>query len=105
MSTCTWPLGNGESLTFKVYGSSTTWNKVAGLYIFAYQNGQHWYALYVGQTDDFSSRLNSHERWDEAVRKGATHIHALSVPLAANRDRYEKMLIQHLQPRMNSVLK
>lgn len=105
MNTCTWPLGNGETLTFNIYDQSANWNNVAGLYIFSYSDGQHWYALYVGQANDFSSRIPSHERWDEAVRKGANHVHALSVSQAANRDKWEKMLIQHLQPPMNQQLK
>lgn len=102
MRTCNWPLGNGEILKFKIYDHQTTWNNVAGLYIFAYQDGQNWYALYVGQTDNFSCRIPNHERWDEAHRKGATAVHALVVPLAANRDRLEKMLIQNLRPPLNS---
>jgi hypothetical protein len=102
MLTCNWPLGNGESLGCHIYDPDTNWNQAAGVYIFAYPTDQtSWRALYVGQADDFSSRLPSHERWNEAVRLGATHIHALVVPLAANRDRLEKMLIQNLQPRMN----
>jgi len=105
MSTCHWPLGNGETLAFSIYGSDSEWNNVPGLYIFAYQGEQYWHPLYVGQTDDFSSRLPSHERWDEAVRKGATHIHALSVSQAAMRDTYEQLLIQNLQPAMNFQLR
>lgn len=102
MSTCKWPCGNGQTIEFTIYGSNTTWNSVAGLYVFTYRTGQtDWYALYVGQAKDFSSRFASHELWNEAVRLGATHIHALVVPLAANRDKWEKMLIQHLQPPMN----
>jgi hypothetical protein len=101
MSTCKWPLGNGQSLEFTIYDSNTGWNSVAGLYIFAYTDGQYWRALYIGQADDFSTRLPYHERLEEAVRLGATHIHALVVPLAANRDKFEKMLIQTLQPPMN----
>ena len=102
MSTCKWPIGNSEALEFTIYDSAVTWNKVAGLYIFAYRTDEvHWTALYVGQAEDFSVRLPSHEKWNSAVRLGATHIHALVVPLAANRDKWEKMLIQHLQPRMN----
>lgn len=102
MATCTWPLGNGEMLEFTIYGSGTTWNKVAGLYIFAYRTDEtHWRALYIGQTDDFSARMPSHDKWSEATRLGATHVHALVVPLVANRDKWEKMLIQHLQPPMN----
>jgi hypothetical protein len=102
MNTCAWPLGNGSSLDFDVYPENTKWNKAAGLYIFSYQDGQYWRALYVGQTDDFSSRIPSHERFAEAGRKGATHIHALVVPLADNRDRWEEMLIRNLQPPMNA---
>jgi len=105
MSTCNWPLGNGQTLEFTVYNSNTTWNKVAGLYIFAYNDGQLWRALYVGQTDDFSLRIPNHERWNEALQKGATAIHAISVPLAANRDTWEEMLIRHLQPPMNTLLR
>jgi hypothetical protein len=104
MSTCRWPLGNGQTLTFHVYDSNDKWLKAAGLYIFAYlaKDGL-WRALYVGQTDDFSSRLPSHERLDEAIQHGATHIHAVQVPLAANRDEWERLLISHLQPQLNEL--
>lgn len=101
MSTCNWPLGNGQTLEFTVYNSNTGWNKVAGLYIFAYVGGEYWRSLYIGQAEDFSTRMPNHERLEEAVQQGATHIHAAVVPLAANRDKWEKMLIQHLQPPMN----
>ena len=105
MSTFNWPLGNGQTLEFTVYGSSTTWNKKAGLYIFTYLTQQGWTPVYVGQTDDFSARLPNHERWDEAVRLGATHVHAVVVPLQANRDLWERMLIRNLQPRLNDQLR
>lgn len=103
---CNWPLGNGETLGFTVYDPNANWNRVAGLYVFAYRTDPtHWKAMYVGQSNDFSSRLPAHDRWDEAARRGATHIHALVVPLAANRDNWEEMLIQHLQPPMNAQLR
>lgn len=102
MNTCTWPIGNGLSLEFIIYDHNTQWNKVAGLYIFAGPSGNgRWRAYYVGQTEDFSSRLPNHERWDETRRLGATHIHAKAVPQAANRDVWEKRLIETLQPPLN----
>lgn len=104
MATCKWPLGNGENLEFTIYDSSTTWNNVAGLYIFARSDGQRWYALYVGQTDDFRSRLPNHERWDEARRNGATAVHAVVVSQAGTRDKLEKLLIRHLRPPLNDQL-
>lgn len=105
MNTCSCPLGNGQSQEFTIYDPSQNWNKVAGLYIFSYLAQGAWYPLYIGQTDDFSSRLPNHERLPEAVRRGATHIHAAVVPQASNRDRLEAMLIQHLQSPMNTQLK
>ncbi len=99
---CSWPLGNGNNLQFDIYTKeNTVWNDVSGLYIFTYITAVHWYPLYVGQADSFKTRLSSHERWDEAVRKGATHVHALAVPQHLIRDLWEGMLIQNLQPPMN----
>lgn len=105
MSTCNWPLGNGQTLGFTIYDSNRNWKKVAGLYVFSYQALGGWNPLYIGQTDDFSSRLPNHERLQEAVNRGATHIHAAVIPQAVQRDRYEAMLIQYLQPTMNTQLR
>lgn len=104
---CKWPLGNGEYLEFEVVANtnnySFNWKKVPGLYIFAFLlQGNTWYPLYVGQTDDFSSRLPSHERFLEAIQRGATHIHAVHIPQKIDRNRLEQMLIQRLQPQLNA---
>ncbi len=102
MSTCNWPLGNGQNLECTILTPDANWNRAAGLYIFAHStDASHWRAVYVGQTDDFSSRIPGHERWSEAARLGATHVHAAVVPQQANRDNLEKMLIQSLQPPLN----
>jgi len=96
------PLGNGKHLEFTLYGSNTNWKDTSGLYVFAYMDGNHWHAVYVGQTDNFSSRLPNHDRLDEATRKGATHIHAIVIPLQSNRNAWEKMLIHNLKPALNT---
>ena len=100
-----WPLGNGHVLAFSVYAANQGWNNVPGLYIFSFVVNDKWYALYVGQAESFHSRLPYHERLNEAVQKGATHIHALVVPSKQNRDLWEQMLIQNLQPPMNTQLR
>ena len=96
-----WPLGNGQVLQFDVYDRNEGWNDVPGLYIFSYAKVSSWYALYVGQAESFSTRLPNHERLNEAVRNGATHIHALVVRQQSMRDQWERMLIQNLQPPLN----
>ncbi|HUI92691.1 MAG TPA: hypothetical protein VLX68_10625 [Chitinivibrionales bacterium] len=106
MSECSWPYNKQQSISFSIYGLNTEWNNVAGLYIFAYKTSANiWYALYIGQTNDFSVRLPNHERLNEAIRRGATHIHARVVSLQKDRDYYEEEMIQYLQPPMNDQLK
>ena len=106
MDKCLWPIGNGQTSEFTIYSFNDQWKNVAGLYIFALQTNQtHWRALYVGQTDDFSSRIPYHEKWNSAVRLGASHVHARVVPLAAARDTLERYLIATLQPPMNEQLR
>lgn len=101
MNKCSWSVGNGEIAEFDIYSKNEGWNKVGGLYIFARQSPKGWHALYVGQTDDFSSRLPNHERLGEAIRLGATHIHAALVQMEYLRDRLEKALISIYQPPLN----
>ena len=96
-----WPLGNGQVLSFEVYAQNISWNDVPGLYIFSYERIHNWYALYVGKAESFQTRLPNHERLNEAVRMGATHIHAMVVRQRFNRDEWERMLIKNLQPPLN----
>ncbi|WP_155716920.1 hypothetical protein [Burkholderia stagnalis] len=102
MNQCTW-----GQLTFEVHPPTANWNDVAGIYIFATWSQQHsqWIALYIGQASSLKDRLSNHERWDEALRLGATHVHVLVVPTQASRNSIEQSLIQACQPRLNQQLK
>ena len=91
---------------FTIYQPPTQWNNVAGIYIFVGVNSQNqWDPLYIGQADSFQDRIPSHEQWEPAVELGATHVHAMVVPLEANRDTIEKELIQAYQPPLNIQLR
>jgi hypothetical protein len=94
---------NWNGYTFDIYDPNTAWNDVAGVYIFAgiAQNGR-WSAYYIGICDSFKNRHVNHERWDEAVRLGATHVHARVERLEATRQAIEKDLIQVCQPPLNT---
>jgi hypothetical protein len=101
MNNFNWSLGEGNSLEFFSHDLNTNWASVPGLYIFAYTDGLWWHPLYIGQADDLSMRLPYHERRAEAIRRGATHIHAAHVPSSFNRDIFERLLIQTHKPPMN----
>ena len=95
------------SYNFMVYNPlMTTWNDVAGVYVFTgLDRIGRWIALYIGQADSLRTRLSRHEQWSPAVRLGATHVHAMVVPLKADRDRIEQELIQAYQPTLNLQLR
>ena len=99
---CLW-----DGTDFSIYDPSTVnWRTRSGIYIFAFVNWNDlWEALYVGQADNFRARLSWHERWEEALHRGATHVHARVVPQAANRDLIEARLIFAYQPPMNTQLR
>lgn len=95
-----------SSHTFTIYPGHTKWNNVAGIYIFTGMNqNRQWVPLYIGQCDSFQDRIPSHEQWKPAQTCGATHIHAMTVPRAADRDAIEAELIKMYQPRLNSQLR
>ena len=86
-----------------MYDPGIRWNDVPGVYIFAGPAGQpnRWTAFYIGQCASFKDRLPNHERWDEAERLGATHIHARRVQSQASRDELEASLIDGCDPPLN----
>ena len=91
--------------TFSVHLPSVEWSTAAGIYIFCGVSPQNkWTCLYVGQTVSFQARPGrpgAHDRWKEAVALGATHVHAMVVPLQAGRDRIERELIAGYKPPLN----
>lgn len=91
---------------FDVCKHNDNWRDVGGIYIFTGLTAEKkWRPFYIGQTDNFQKRIPNHERWDEAVRLGATHVHARTVSAAATRDAIEAELIQAFRPHLNEKLK
>ncbi len=94
-----------ESHKFHILRHNGAWLALPGIYIFCGFASDGWVAYYIGQTDDFKVRIPSHEVWPEAVRLGATHVHARVVQEQANRDSIEAELIRAFQPPLNTQLR
>jgi excinuclease UvrABC nuclease subunit len=92
--------------SFEILTPEADWNPIAGIYIFCGKNRENiWTPFYIGQASSFSERLSGHDRWEEAVNLGATHIHAKVVKNQTDRHTIETKLIQSLQPRLNTQLR
>lgn len=98
-----WYGENGTPYEYRVYGLDSRWNDVPGNYIFAKMLSGVWYPLYIGETGSFKERLvESHEKWEEAIRHGMTHIHAHSGGQVYDTRRYEEWnLIRKHNPPLN----
>lgn len=85
---------------FVVFDPSRRWpTEAGGVYVFARPApGSTWIPLYVGQTRNLANRLAKHEKWSEAERYGATHIHVREVPHPARRSALESDLIESFRP-------
>jgi hypothetical protein len=89
---------------FSVYAiDGATWRDLAGVYIFASRTpGKLWKAHYIGSTESFQKNHPNPERWAEAKRMGATHVHAMTVLQADARKDIERELIAAHQPALNT---
>ena len=94
---------------FGVHHHHETWRSVPGIYIFAglvkdRRGNSAWRPYYVGQTSNLADRIPNHERWIEAKRKGATHVHARVETNNYLRFMIEKELIQQYKPLLNDLI-
>lgn len=95
-----------STYAFHVCRHDDLWKNVGGIYIFAGLGRQdRWVPLYIGQTDSFSDRIPSHEKWNQAVWQGATHVHAMVVEHIIQRITIETELIQSYNPLLNQQQK
>ena len=96
--TCNW-----DDVQFNIYDPAVDWNDCPGVYIFTYKDHASgiWIAVYIGETGSFRNRIPGHDRWADARRKGATHIHARVVEGHQERIDLEHRLIGRFGPPLN----
>ena len=102
-----WAGASRTTYEFEHHAIGMTFNAIGGVYIFCKQSVDTlWYAVYVGETDNFARRLSdelaSHHRWPAIRAAGATHICAMVVRGGnAERLRIETDLRNGLNPPCN----
>lgn len=77
----------------------------SGIYVFARRRFIFFIkALYIGKATNLYDRVDGHERWRDAKKKGANEIHFRHAH-ASKLDRIEEDLIRHLKPKLNNIHK
>src|SRR6185437_6785499 len=77
-ATCVWTGQSGQKYTYEVYQLGTEFNSVPGNYAITKRDAQLRHTvLYFGESENLNQRCcGTHEKWEAAIRLGATHIHA-----------------------------
>jgi hypothetical protein len=74
--TVVWAGASGREYTYWVFAVGTPFNVAPGNYVFAKATKLGAYSpIYVGETDDLSTRFGGHHKESCIEREGATHIH------------------------------
>ncbi len=97
-----------EIYHFEIWFKESEFEDVGGVYIFSKIETsfgrkapvQHVH-LYVGETHSFKERLDSHEKWDEAIEHGAQMILLFPENDVDRRKKVEKDLIEEYNPILN----
>lgn len=106
--TISFTTGAGLRYDFNAYPKLSLWPNSAGIYLFVQPPApgySKWPLFYVGQTESFAQRLPFHERWDEAARRGATHVAICAIPNALQRSQIEELMIKTYGPVLNDMHK
>ncbi len=93
----------GVPFNFHVNAPNDSWYDKPGIYVFCVKNIWGGFgALYVGQAKSFRDRFASHEKWNDAISNGMSHVLGIEIPQQQERDRLEQILIEDLTPPMNT---
>jgi hypothetical protein len=101
-----WPGQSGKDYQYEIYPIDTAFRPLPGNYIYARQDETgNWIPLYVAQTRDMHQRLEGHEKLQDSVEAGATHIHIHYTQAGqASRCSEEHDLVERWAPQCNAHL-
>lgn len=100
---------SGEKYQFNVYELNTSFKNIGGNYGFTKRtvkqdgSGSH-DIIYIGKTEDWSTRFQNHHKEDCISKHGANRICVRHVDSENERDLIEKDLIRNYKPVCNDQL-
>lgn len=76
-NTYDWPGQSGKQYHYTVYPLDASFRPLPGNYVYARElSDGDWSPVYMSQTRDLHQRLEGHVTLEDAIKNGATHIHA-----------------------------
>jgi hypothetical protein len=101
-----WSGESGKEYQYEVYPIDTAFQPLPGNFVYAMQSEDgSWVPIYIAQTRGMHQRLEGHVSVDDAIARGATHIHAHYCSAGqAVRCSEERDLILRWKPVCNDVM-
>ncbi|MEO0606654.1 MAG: GIY-YIG nuclease family protein [Pseudomonadota bacterium] len=104
-----WHVWRGETsrrYRFKITKSIEALPDAGGIYVMVRRTFFFFLKpIYIGKASNLQSRLDDHERWEEARKKGASERHYLCIRSENKRQKIEEDLIRKYKPKLNNMLK
>ena len=104
-----WHVWRGESnrrYRFKITKSIEALPDAGGIYVMVRRTAFFFLKpVYIGKASNLQGRLDGHERWEEARKKGASERHYLCIRSENKRQKIEEDLIRRYKPKLNNMLK
>ena len=97
---------SGSEYEFTVYSRSQQFNAVGGVYLFTKNipgTNKHQY-VYLGITNDLSTRFDKHHKEKEIKEAGATHICIFREDDKSKREKVERDLLSAINTICNDIL-
>ncbi len=96
--------GLGIQYQFDVYPLGTTVYGSNAIYVFARFDGRSYQPVYIGRAETLSTRLQGHERMNEAINLGASYLLVHKVPSKPKVEftEAERRLIGFYSPALNT---
>lgn len=108
-----------RSLDFKLYPIGTLFSRIAGIYTFfiipnqqpvgepenqpTFKEEGFYNLLYLGITNNFSTRLKNHHKIAQAQQQGMNHIGILKMRSGRKRKSTERQLLKAYNPALNQT--
>ena len=94
---------SGKSYSFEKYILNTNFNALGGLYLFTRAADNTNYLLYLGHTQDLSSRFTNHHKEQCIDKNGGTHISVCVINDEKKRLEAEKDILSNYNFTCNEV--
>lgn len=104
-----WHVWRGESsrrYRFKITKTLDALPDAGGIYVMVRRTAFFFLKpVYIGKASNLQGRLDGHERWEDARKKGASERHYLCIRSENKRQKIEEDLIRKYNPKLNNMLK